>query len=135
MSHHLMRLTVALLFLGAGLPSFSACASSPTSPSREAVVTFRVVDEIFRVRLVTPEQIRAAEAAQAGRGPSIPIGRLRAGTDVNVGWSWHIVDVEFAEVTIELCDGRPSLVEQEGPGFAQGWYCPWGARVVSIERR
>ncbi len=113
----------------------AGCTSSPTAPSGDPVATFRVGHEQYRVRLTTPDQVRAAEAAQAGVGPRIPIGRLRAGTDVNVGWSWHVVDLQFAEVTIELCDGLPSHVEREGPSFAQGWYCPWGAEVVSIDGR
>jgi hypothetical protein len=43
--------------------------------------------------------------------------------------------VSFAEATIELCDGRPSMVEREGPSYANGWFCPWGARVMRVERR
>jgi hypothetical protein len=97
-------------------------------------VTFRVGSESFRVRLVTPDQVRAAEAARAGGSASIPVGRIVAGTDVNTGWSWHLVDVSFAEAAIELCDGLPSFVEREGPRYANGQYCPWGARVVDIQR-
>jgi hypothetical protein len=48
-------------------------------------------------------------------------------------WSWHLEDVEFAEVTIELCDGRPSDVERAGTAFGGGRYCPWSAAVVRIE--
>ena len=54
------------------------------------------------------------------------------GTEVNRGWSWHLVDVSFAEVTIELCDGRPSDVEKAGVSFGGGRFCPWTARVVAI---
>ena len=41
-------------------------------------------------------------------------------------------DVEFAELAMELCDGRPSDVERQGPQYGGGRYCPWGARVVAI---
>jgi hypothetical protein len=108
---------------------------SPTSPESGAVVTFRVVRETFRVRLTTADQIAAAEAARAGGPARIPIGRIRAGGDVNVGWSWHLEDVSFAEATIELCDGLPSHVEQGGVGYANGWYCPWGAEITDIRRQ
>jgi hypothetical protein len=40
--------------------------------------------------------------------------------------------VEFVEVAIELCDGRPSDVEEAGAGFGGGRLCPWTARVLSI---
>ncbi|MGD9905073.1 MAG: hypothetical protein AB7U83_16525 [Vicinamibacterales bacterium] len=108
-------------------------ASSPTAPSGVAVVTFQVVNEQFRVRLTTEDQLRAAQAAQAGGQATIPVGRIVAGAEVNTGWSWHLEDVTFAEVAIEVCDGLPSHVEQAGgPGYALGWYCPWGARVLEI---
>jgi hypothetical protein len=41
--------------------------------------------------------------------------------------------VIFAEAAIELCDGRPSDVEREGPSYGGGHYCPWGAQMVTIE--
>lgn len=44
-------------------------------------------------------------------------------------------DVEFADFTIELCDGRPSDVEREGPRFGGGRFCPWTAHVLRIDER
>lgn len=106
---------------------------SPIVPSSDAIATFRVVDETFRVRLTTGEQVRAAQAAQTGMGPRIPNGRIVSGTDVNTGWSWHLEDLEFADVTIEICDGRPSDVERTGVTYGGGRFCPWSAEVVAIE--
>jgi hypothetical protein len=122
----------ALITIGASLTS--ACDDdSPTAPSEGAIVTFRVENETFRVHLTTDEQIRGAELA-LGNGPAkIPNGRLVTGEDVNDGYSWHLVDVTFAEVTIELCDGLPSEVQRAGVSFGGGRYCPWSARVVSID--
>jgi hypothetical protein len=111
----------------------SSCGSGSTSPSDGAVVTFRVIDETFRVRLVGDEAIDAARRAQAGGRANIPNGRIVAGTDVNVGWSWHLEDVEFAELTIEVCDGRPSDVERAGVAFGGGRFCPWSAEVIAID--
>jgi hypothetical protein len=113
--------------------SIACWDDGPTSPSRSAVVTFQVVDETFRVQLFDERQVRAARDAANGGPARIPSGRVVAGTDVNTGWSWHLEDVEFAELTIELCDGRPSDVEREGPSFGGGRFCPWTARVTSIE--
>src|SRR5687767_1319110 len=88
-----------------------ACGSgTPTTPSGGAIVTFTVIDQTFRVRLTNDAQIAAARAAQSGGAARIPNGRVVRGTQINVGWSWHLEDVEFAESTIELCDGRPSDV-------------------------
>lgn len=106
---------------------------SPTAPSEGAIATFRVGSETYRVHLTTDEQIRGAELA-LGSGPAkIPNGRLVTGEDVNDGYSWHVVDVTFAEATIELCDGLPSEVQRSGVNFGGGRYCPWSARVVSID--
>lgn len=105
---------------------------SPTGPSRGATVTLAVADETFQVWLTSERQIDAARAAQVGGPARIPTGRIVSGTQVNTGWSWHLEDVTFAEVTIELCDGRPSDVERDGTGFGGGRYCPWAATIVAI---
>lgn len=120
---------LGLLLLAAAMPG---CGDGSTSPSRSAVVTFDVVGETFRVQLVDESQVEAAYRAQAGGPTRIPNGRIATGTGVNTGWSWHLEDVQFADLTIELCDGRPSDVEREGVGFGGGRFCPWSARVVSI---
>jgi hypothetical protein len=115
--------------------SLMACDETPTAPSSEAVVTFRVVSETFRVLLTSQDQLAAARAAQAGGRARIPLGRIVSGTQVNTGWSWHLEDVTFAEVAIEVCDGLPSHVESEGTRFGAGTYCPWSAVVTRIEER
>jgi hypothetical protein len=117
------------------LPVAACDSSSPSVPSQGAIVTFRVSDETFRVWLETPKQISAARAAQSGARASIPNGRIVSGTQVNTGWSWHLVDVTFAELAIEVCDGRPSDVEREGVQFGAGRYCPWSAIVVRVDER
>jgi hypothetical protein len=124
--------TRVFVFLAAAL-FLSACDESPTDPSSVVVVTFRVVDETFRVGLTTKEQVDAARAAQSGGRATIPNGRIVLGTHVNAGWNWHLEDVAFAESTIELCDGRPSDVERQGTGFGGGRFCPWSATIVRID--
>ena len=117
------------------LISVACSGDGLTTPSRGAVVTFRVVDETFRVHLLDERQIGAAHQAANGGRARIPNGRVVAGTSVNVGWSWHLEDVEFAELTTEVCDGLPSHVEREGVGFGGGRFCPWSAQVSLIEER
>ncbi|MCC7123823.1 MAG: hypothetical protein IT178_03185 [Acidobacteria bacterium] len=112
----------------------SGCDDSPTGPTDAAIVTFGVGNETFRALLTTREQVRAAEAARDGGRASIPVGRLGAGNGgVNTGWTWHVDDVTFVEVAIELCDAVPSYVESVGPSFGNGQYCPWSARVLDID--
>ena len=111
-----------------------ACGgSTPSTPSPTALVTFAVGGETFRVALTAADQIAAARAAQTGGSARIPIGRVVSGTQVNAGWSWHLEDVTFAEVAIELCDGRPSDVERAGLQFGGGRFCPWSATIARID--
>jgi hypothetical protein len=132
------RLSAALRVTGTAFVSCISVAcfgNGPTAPSRGAVVTFRVADETFKVQLVEERLIDAAHQAASGGPARIPNGRLVAGAGVNVGWTWHLEDVEFAELTTELCDGRPSDVEREGVSFGGGRFCPWAARVISIDEK
>ena len=52
---------------------------------------------------------------------------------VNEPWSWHIdpSTLEFADMTIEVCDGLPSYVE-DGT-VTSDRFCPWSAELVSID--
>ncbi len=118
-------------------PITSPSPSPVTSPSPEGavVVTFRVLDEEYRILLTDPADIDIARRLLAGEeAPSIPNGLIvRGDPGVNIGYSWHIDpdSVEFADVTMELCDGVPSFVED---GTLEGdRFCPWAARVIEIE--
>jgi len=118
------------------LVTLAACDSDgPSSPTDGGLVTFQVGTEQFRVELQTQDQLDAARRAQQGGPARIPNGRIVAGTGANAGWTWHLEDVTFAEVAIELCDGRPSDVERQGAQFGGGRFCPWSASVVSIVER
>ena len=99
------------------------------------IATFEVGDESYRIRIIDPAQIEIAQRLLAGdEAPSIPNGRIVFGeTGINTGWSWHIDprDFEFADITIELCDGLPSDVEA---GTLSGnRYCPWSAVLVDLQ--
>jgi hypothetical protein len=99
------------------------------------IVTFKVVDEKYRVLMTSSANIAIAEQLLAGApAPSIPNGLVvRDDTSVNTGWSWHIdpESFEFADATTEVCDGKPSYVE-EGI-ITSDYFCPWGAKVISVE--
>jgi hypothetical protein len=115
------------------LASCSAAGGSP-DPDAPVVVTFEVVDERFKALLTEPDDIDTARRLLAGEDvPSIPNGRIVRETGVNEGYSWSLdpKDIEFAEVTIEVCDGLPSDVET---GVVTGdRYCPWSATVIGVD--
>ena len=105
-------------------------------PQGNPVATFDVVGETYKIELATPELVAHAEALLAGEDvASIPLGRVvRDDPGPNAPWSWHIdpATLEFADVTIEVCDGLPSYVEEEIVTSPD--YCPWSAEIVSIDR-
>ena len=113
-----------------------AVSPGPTGSPSGVIVTIRVSGEEYRVLVTDAQQIAYAEALLEGEeAHGIPNGRVIVGDDggVNTGWSWHIDpnDFEFVDMTIELCDGRPSFVERgEVDG---GRFCPWSAEVVDVE--
>jgi hypothetical protein len=129
-----LRVVVVSMICAGAAGSALACGDSSTGPSSNAVVTFSVAGETFRVSLTTADQIAAAKAAHNGGRARIPNGRIVSGTSVNTGWSWHLEEVTFAEVTIEVCDGRPSDVERQGTSFGGGRYCPWSAVITRIDQ-
>jgi len=51
----------------------------------------------------------------------------------NLSWSWHFVPHQWslAEMSIELCDGNPLLVEQDIDYWVGtvGRFCPWSSYV------
>lgn len=126
-----MRWVVAAA-LSAGL--LAACESS-TEPAGETYVV-EVSGEEFRVRVSDAAVIAQLEARRTSGQEGVVSGKLRAGNGgYNSPWSWHLVDVHVADMAIELCDGRPSMVEED----TEYWigtvkqFCPWGARVVRAE--
>lgn len=111
-----------------------AGSGGTADPAAPVVVTFEVVDERFKALLTEPSDIDTARRLLAGEDvPSIPNGRVLRETGVNEGYSWSLDpnDIEFADITIEVCDGLPSDVEM---GVVTGdRYCPWSASVIGIE--
>ena len=115
----------------------SATPAGSPDPATGAIVTIRTTgDEEYRVLLIDAAEIATAEElAEGERDPLIPVGTIMRTDDggVNTGYGWHIdpASFEWAEMTMELCDGRPSYVED---GTLSGdIFCPWSAEVVGVE--
>lgn len=105
------------------------------TPAVGVIATFEVVGETFRILLTDPADIEIAELLLSGEpAPTIPNGRIvRGETGVNVGYTWSIdpESIEFADVTIEVCDGLPSHVE-EGI-LTSDRFCPWSAELIALD--
>ena len=115
--------------------------TTPTTepPANDSVIAeFQTPDgESYRALLTGEAAAHARAAHAAGEHPGIPNGVIQPGDGgINTGHDWHVVNVEFAEVTIEVCDGTVSymdslgyeeFVDQHGDRF-----CPWSAELVDI---
>lgn len=122
---------------------------SPTvtpSPTPDALAggvlaEFDVSGEVFHAWVTNSEAIDDLFALEEGESmANIPNGIIHRGPgqgDHNDPWSWHLdpENIQMAEVTIEVCDGAPSFVEEEVDYFVDevGRYCPWNAELVSLE--
>ena len=128
---------LAAAFLLAG------CDDGPTLPELEGgiLALFEVSGARFSAFVTAPKAISAILALEAGTGQaSIPNGRLIRGpgpAEYNLPWSWHMdpVDIEMTELAIELCDARPSFVENNLDEWIDvgGRFCPWSAHLVSVD--
>jgi hypothetical protein len=133
-----LSLTLCLLAAACAPAATPGPQDTPTAAPEQkgVVVTFRVADaEEYKIRLTDPADIDIARQLLAGEeAPSIPNGIVvRGEADVNEGYTWHIdpESVEFADLTVEVCDGRPSDVEQNL--ITSDRYCPWDATVIAID--
>lgn len=127
--------------LAAAVLSLSGACSNATAPDvSQPVATFviEVSGEEFRVRTVTPAQTAALRARLQSGTRGVVMGTLVPGNGgYNMPWQWHLApeSVHAPDMSIELCDGRPSMVDASLPywmGSVKA-YCPWGAKVVREE--
>jgi hypothetical protein len=146
------RIAVTLLFLmavGMGLSgssdiglgdsdanrcSNSALLGCPLLDVEGLVAKVQVGDdprEVYHIHVVGEKNMDIAIRLAAGHTglPTIPNGLVRSGAEYNKGYSWHIdpASLEFADATIDECDGLPSHVTT-----GQARFCPWAAKVVSV---
>lgn len=107
-----------------------------TQPPDDALYRVEVGDESFHVLLSDPAVIAGVEARLAdGTWDGIVTGELARGDGgFNAPWSWHLLPetVVIADATIELCDGEPSMVEDDLDYWVDTVerFCPWGGQVV-----
>jgi len=133
--NHQSALFLILLFL-----TLSACDSNSMETDEPTVPVYviQVIDQTFRVQI--SDSTVAAEAdqlLQSGEEKNIA-GPLRTGDgDFNAPYNWHIApdSIHFADATIEVCDGTPSMLEEDLDYWLNTVkaYCPWGVKVIGKE--
>ncbi|MEP6842947.1 MAG: hypothetical protein ABJA11_05465 [Pseudolysinimonas sp.] len=127
------RLAVLAVTATAAASLLAGCTPAATT---YPVATFEVAGvETYKIELMTPALLKHAEQLLKGEKVSaIPLGRVVRSAGVNKPWSWHIdpKTLQFADFTIEVCDGLPSYVEDHTVTSPD--YCPWSAKVIKIDR-
>ena len=125
----MLMIVLVIFFL-----SLTACTRN-LSTTGSALFAIEVADERLRVLLTEPESIQQARTLLNSGANKVLTGDLASGDGgFNHGYSWHLVpeSIGFHDATIELCDARPSFVEEH----LDYWlatvktYCPWNSRVV-----
>ena len=116
-----------------------ACGGGDGPPPEVTTFAFRMkggpASEEFRVSTSSQQfilQARAQLSLPEAQRKLFALGTLRAGNGShNLAWNWHLSDATLTEVAIELCDGKPSMVEAN----LNYWlntvksFCPWGSYV------
>lgn len=117
------------------LLAFAACGDDIVKSDVVDLWVIEVSGEEFRVRVSDEGARTGIEERLRSQERGVVIGTLvRGDGGFNGPWSWHLdpATVRAVDSAIELCDGRPSMVEADLDywiGTVRS-FCPWGARVV-----
>lgn len=132
-------MNVARSFAVLAVALLTGCGEA-TGPNKDAVATFvlEVSGEQFRVQVTSEAQADAFRARMLSGAEGVVSGALVSGSGgINTPWKWHLdaSTVHVTDVAIELCDGRPSMIDADLAYWLNNvrQFCPWGARVVREE--
>jgi glucose/arabinose dehydrogenase len=122
--------------LDAALPPSCLCADR----SDGALIRFRIADETLSVWITDGPFIDRAKQHLAAGTTQVPIfDRLLDGRGCDAQWTWHVdpAAAVFADAAIELCDGKPSHIENDKDYWLNTVrsYCPWSAVVTAVDDR
>ena len=111
------------------------CDDDPTFPADDAAFEVVVSGETFVVEVTGEANVADMEERLASGAEGVIIGPLLDGDGgFNDPWSWHLDadEVHVADAAVEVCDGRPSMVEADLDYWLDtvGSFCPWGAKVT-----
>ena len=137
----MVRISRIATGLACGLALLAGCDGSPTEdrPDDRDAFVVEVQGERFYVRATDPDAVAGLRARQQSGEVSVVLGKVVQGDGgFNAPWGWHLdpATVEVADAAMELCDGRPSMVQQNvGKWIAEARvYCPWSAKVVKAPK-
>ena len=130
-----LRRTLLIWALALALMALSACGGDPVSPYAYPTYRLEVSGESFTIQVADPSRVADFEARLASGEQGVVLGSIVEGDGgFNDPWSWHMTpeSVAVADLAIEVCDGRPSMVEADLDYWLNtlAQFCPWGATVV-----
>ncbi len=126
--------------LGALVIFLSGCSSenpATSLPPGGQYFTVQVSSDVFVMYVVDPTAIHLAVENFQGKNSTFPSGRIEPGHGgFNWPWNWHYIpeSVRMVEASIEVCDGRPSYVNDHVNDFVAVGYCPWSAKIIKVGR-
>lgn len=108
-------------------------------PDEGALFVLEVSGEGFRALVTDPQAVADLTERMEEGTEGVVSGELARGDGgFNQPWSWHWEPetVHAPDAAIEVCDGRPSMVEEDLDYWVDTVerFCPWGATVVRRER-
>ena len=106
-------------------------------PTQGLWVTFSVRDEQFKAVVTQSKSMAYVLNYLSGHETKkVPNGKLLKVGEFNPGWSWHLDpdSIVFTDLSIELCDGRPTYIEEHEDDWLLSVknYCPWSAVIESM---
>lgn len=141
-THHRFMLVLLTLCIGVISTACESTSSSDDSGPRYFKFTHQDenIDYTFVAKTSDPEVISKVEDQLSKpmdqRNLHIHGQIARGSKEYNSQWSWHFVPGEWnlVEVSTEVCDGRPAMVEKDLDYWVDqvGDFCPWSS-VVSAE--
>ncbi len=134
----ILLVAVAVGCAGATSPTTTTAPTTTTPQSDSVIAEFRTPDGVtYRILLDGAAAEHARQAYAAGEHAGIPNGKINPGDGgVNIGHDWHITDVEWADMTIEVCDGNAGYIDDLGyEEFVNQHgdrFCPWNAELIDL---
>lgn len=122
------------------VPSTTTIPTTTTAPAQtgSVIAEFRTPDGVtYRILLEGEAAVHARQAFARGDHAGIPNGKINPGDGgVNIGHEWHITEVEWADMAIEVCDGNAGYIDDLGyEEFVNQHgerFCPWSAELIEL---
>ena len=134
-----MKTILKYMMLSLLIVGISACDNAANENDTPTFIVEGGGGEQFRVQITDPQMEKAADSLLANNVNKIVHGTLRRGDGgFNEPYGWHLdpSTITFPDLAIELCDGRPSKIDDDLDYWIDTVkiYCPWGAKIVDKEQ-